>query len=178
MGCLARYERPGRGGWLPDSSKVTIDRHWPEVAVGTERPDPIAPLQRGDVFILDEAGLAPSRDIRRLLVEAQKVGAKVMLVGNAQQLQAIEAGAAFRALVDTHGDVELTDVRRQRTDWQRTASQLFAQQHGPEALALYRENGAVHGAQTTEQAMDALVDTWIDGRSKEGEQLVLAHTKT
>ena len=43
-----------------------------------------------------------------------EVGAKVVLVGDPEQLQAIEAGAAFRALAERHGAAELTEVRRQR----------------------------------------------------------------
>lgn len=35
MGCLARYERPRRGGWLPASLKVTDGRHWPEASAMT-----------------------------------------------------------------------------------------------------------------------------------------------
>ena len=45
-----------------------------------------------------------------------------MLVGDPQQLQPIQAGAAFRAIVEKTGYLELSDVRRQRQEWQRAAS--------------------------------------------------------
>jgi Ti-type conjugative transfer relaxase TraA len=142
------------------------------------RPHPIAPLEQGDVLIVDEAGLIGSRDIRRLLVEADRAQAKVILVGDAQQLQAIEAGAAFRSLADTHGHAELRDVRRQREDWQREASQLFSQRRGAEAVAAYRKAGAVHAAESTQEAKDALIATWMADRDRTGSQLILAHSRT
>ena len=46
------------------------------------------------------------------LREAEKRGAKVVLVGDQQQLQAIEAGAAFRAIHERHGGVEIEVVTR------------------------------------------------------------------
>lgn len=139
------------------------------------RPDPIAKLQKGDVFILDEAGLVGSNDMRRLLVEAEKAEAKVILVGDAQQLQAIEAGAAFRAIAQTHGAAELRDVRRQRTDWQRNASTLLAQGRAAEAMSLYRDAGALRPSDTTEAAMDNLVAAWMAERDQGGSQLILSY---
>ena len=57
-----------------------------------------------------------------VLFYAAEAGAKVVLVGDPQQLQAIEAGAAFRSLYERHGGAEIGAVRRQREDWQRNAS--------------------------------------------------------
>ncbi len=50
-----------------------------------------------------------SRQMERVLSAAQAAGAKVVLVGDPEQLQAIEAGAAFRALAERHGAAEITD---------------------------------------------------------------------
>lgn len=49
-------------------------------------------------------------------------GAKIVLVGDPEQLQPIEAGAAFRAIVDRIGYAELETIYRQREDWMRKAS--------------------------------------------------------
>lgn len=141
------------------------------------RPSPTAPLERGDVFILDEASMVGSEDMRRLMTEADRVGAKVILVGDSQQLEAIDAGAAFRALVDTHGAARLEDVRRQNHEWQRVASKLLAKHETRGALALYRRSGDVHGAEHSEAAMDQLVDAYLEGREQPGSQAILAHYK-
>ena len=60
-------------------------------------------LTSRDVLVIDEAGMIGSRQMDRVLAHAEQAGAKVVLVGDAEQLQAIEAGAAFRALTERHG---------------------------------------------------------------------------
>lgn len=76
-------------------------------------------LSENDVLVIDEAGLTGTRQMDRMLSAARDAGAKVVLVGDPEQLQAIEAGAAFRSLAEAHGAVEITEIRRQHDDWQR-----------------------------------------------------------
>src|SRR5436305_1944245 len=70
-------------------------------------------LGRDDVFVIDEAGMVPSRQLARVLAEVERRAAKIVLVGDAMQLQPIEAGAAFRAVTERVGYVELQGIRRQ-----------------------------------------------------------------
>ncbi|SFQ89117.1 AAA domain-containing protein [Halopseudomonas formosensis] len=79
-------------------------------------------LTSRDVLVIDEAGMVGTRQLERVLSHAAEAGAKVVLVGDPQQLQSIEAGAAFRSIHDRHGGVEIHEVRRQREDWQRDAT--------------------------------------------------------
>ncbi|MGI4807316.1 MAG: Ti-type conjugative transfer relaxase TraA, partial [Janthinobacterium lividum] len=65
-----------------------------EFAWGQERDQ----LTDRDVLVMDEAGMVGSRQMERVLSAARDAGAKVVLIGDPEQLQAIEAGAAFRAL--------------------------------------------------------------------------------
>ncbi len=60
-------------------------------------------LGAGDVLVVDEAGMIGTRQMERVIGEAEKRGAKVVLVGDPEQLQAIEAGAAFRSIAERHG---------------------------------------------------------------------------
>uniref|UniRef100_UPI0013D64420 AAA family ATPase n=2 Tax=Pseudomonadota TaxID=1224 RepID=UPI0013D64420 len=75
-----------------------------------------------DVLVIDEAGMVGTRQLERVLSHAADAGAKVVLVGDPQQLQAIEAGAAFRSIHERHGGAEIGEVRRQRQDWQQDAT--------------------------------------------------------
>src|SRR3546814_12696593 len=63
-------------------------------------------LSENDVLVIDEAGMIGSRQMERVLNEAEKHGAKVVLVGDVEQPQAIQAGAAFRSLTESTGAVE------------------------------------------------------------------------
>ena len=83
-------------------------------------------LTSRDVLVIDEAGMVGTRQLERVLSHAAEAGAKVVLVGDLQQLQAIEAGAAFRSIHERHGGAEIGEVRRQREDWQRDATRDLA----------------------------------------------------
>src|SRR3546814_3481968 len=79
-----------------------------------------------DVLVIDEAGMIGTRQMECVLSHAEQAGAKVVLVGDPEQLQAIEAWAAFRAVTERHGWAEITEIRRQCEDWQRDATKALA----------------------------------------------------
>src|SRR3546814_1755030 len=89
-----------------------------------------------DVLVIDEAGMIGTRQMERVLSAAERAGAKVVLVGDAEQLQAIEAGAAFRSLAERHGAAEISEVRRQHEDWQKGATRALATGRTGEAIQI------------------------------------------
>jgi Ti-type conjugative transfer relaxase TraA len=135
-------------------------------------------LTSRDVLVIDEASMVGTRQLERVLSHAAEAGAKVVLVGDPQQLQAIEAGAAFRSIHERHGGAEIGDVRRQREDWQREATRDLATGKTGVALEAYRSNGFVHEAQTREQARGDLIDHWDRDRqaSPDRTRIILTHT--
>jgi Ti-type conjugative transfer relaxase TraA len=112
------------------------------------------------VIVIDEAGLASSRLMQRTLDYAQRFGAKVVLVGDHEQLQSIGAGAAFRSIVDRTGAETLSEVRRQRVDWQREASVAFGAGRTKEALRAYADQGRILLHDTAEQTVGRLVEDY------------------
>jgi Ti-type conjugative transfer relaxase TraA len=136
-------------------------------------------LSAGEVLVIDEAGMIGSRQMERILAHADQAGAKVVLVGDAEQLQAIEAGAAFRALTQRHGAAEITEIRRQQEDWQRQATRELATGRTANALARYEVAGVVQGHDTREAAREAIVDGWEAVRRAQpgASQVMLAHTR-
>jgi Ti-type conjugative transfer relaxase TraA len=135
-------------------------------------------LDARDVLVIDEAGMIGSRQMERLLSAAQKAEAKVVLVGDPEQLQAIEAGAAFRSIAERHSHVEITQVRRQHEDWQRDATRHLATGRTSEALGAYEARGMIHAAETRNQAREDLVGRWDRERVAEPgkSRIILTHT--
>jgi len=131
-----------------------------------------------DVLVVDEAGMIGSRQMERVLSQARDAGAKVVMVGDPEQLQAIEAGAAFRSVTERHGAAEITEIRRQREDWQRDATRALATGRTGEAIHAYDGKGMVHAADTREQARAELVDGWDRARQAEPgtSRIILTHT--
>ncbi len=136
-------------------------------------------LTSKDVLVVDEAGMIGSRQMERVLSAAQAAGTKVVLVGDPEQLQAIEAGAAFRALAERHGARAITAVRRQREDWQRDATRELATGRTAEALERYGAAGMVQGIGTRAEAKAALVAGWdaVRQQSPTASQVILAYTR-
>jgi len=135
-------------------------------------------LTSRDVLVVDEAGMIGTRQMERVIAEAQKRGTKVVLVGDPEQLQAIEAGAAFRSIAERHGGVEITAIRRQREDWQRDATRQLATGRTGEAVRAYEQAGHVHAAETRDQARADLVDRWDRDRTAApaASRIILTHT--
>lgn len=131
-----------------------------------------------DVLVVDEAGMIGSRQMERVLSAARDAGAKVVLVGDPEQLQAIEAGAAFRSITERHGAAEITEIRRQREDWQRDATRALATGRTGEAVHAYDAHGMVHAADTREAARGELVDGWDRARQAQpgNSRIILTHT--
>lgn len=130
------------------------------------------------ILVIDEAGMIGSRQMERVIAEAEKRGAKVVLIGDPEQLQAIEAGAAFRSVAERHGAIEITDIRRQREDWQRLATRQLATGRTAEALEAYAEAGMVIASETRVEARSALVERWDRERitGPTASRMILTHT--
>ncbi|MGR9174356.1 Ti-type conjugative transfer relaxase TraA [Rhizobium leguminosarum] len=148
-------------------------------------------LERGNVLVIDEAGMVSSQQMARVLDIAEQAEVKVVLVGDAMQLQPIQAGAAFRAITERIGFAELAGVRRQRQPWAREASRLFARGETEKGLDAYAQQGHLIEAGTRAETIDRIVADWSqarkqaiqnsttagnDDRLRGDELLVLAHT--
>ena len=130
------------------------------------------------ILVIDEAGMIGTRQMERVIAEAEKRHAKVVLVGDPEQLQAIEAGAAFRSVAERHGAIEITDIRRQRDDWQRLATRQLATGRTAEALEAYAQAGMVVDSDTRIEARTALIERWDRERiaDRTSSRIILTHT--
>lgn len=137
------------------------------------------PLTPRDILVIDEAGMVGTRQLARMLEKAEAAGAKVVLVGDPEQLQAIEAGAPFRGILAQSGMAELTEVRRQSQDWQRQATRRLATGATAEALEAYHQQGGILQVPTRDSARSALLARWAHDRQAEPSEtrLMLAYTR-
>lgn len=132
-----------------------------------------------DVLVIDEAGMIGSRQLARFVSEAHSAGAKLVMVGDPEQLQAIGAGAPFRAIAERIGFVELTQIRRQQEEWQREASRAFARGGTSEALAAYDSYGMVRFHEGQGEARAAIVRSYLEDAqaNPKGSRVTLAHRR-
>nr|CAD6437709.1 Ti-type conjugative transfer relaxase TraA [Rhizobium sp. Q54] len=129
------------------------------------------------VFVLDEAGMVSSRQMALFVEAVTKAGAKLVLVGDPEQLQPIEAGAAFRAIADRIGYAELETIYRQREQWMRDASLDLARGRVGKAVDAYRANGKVIGWDLKADAVENLIAAWDRDYDPTKTSLMLAHLR-
>lgn len=138
------------------------------------------PVGSGDIVVIDEAGMVGTRQLARVSEQLQMRGCKLVLVGDPDQLQPIQAGTPFKDIVETNGAARLTEIRRQTSDWQREASRDLAKGQTASAIQSYANHGAVHQGHDRDQAIAALVKDYIadwQTRGSNASRLALAHRR-
>lgn len=136
-----------------------------------------ATLNSRSIFILDEAGMVSSRQMVSLIETVVKEGAKLVLVGDPDQLQPIEAGAPFRAIVARIGYSELDTIYRQRQDWMRMASLALARGEVGDAVRAYGAHDRTVSAELKAEAVEALIADWDRDYNPTNTSLILAHLR-
>jgi len=117
-------------------------------------------LDRSTVVVMDEAGMADSDRLSRLVKATTERESKLLLAGDSAQLSAIGAGGLFKEIEGKVPTAELTEVHRARHEWERKAwEQIRNGEPGP-ALAQYQAHDRLHIHDTRAQAAEAMVENW------------------
>lgn len=127
------------------------------------------------VFVMDEAGMVSSRQMESITRTLNEAGARMIVLGDARQLQPIQAGAAFRAFVDVTGYAELDSVVRQHEPWMREAAIAFGSGRAREGVAAYLERDKLDWSESHEDARAALVRAWMPYHQASADVTIMAH---
>ena len=133
---------------------------------------------RGTVVMVDEAAMLDSRVMGELFSEAKRAEAKLILAGDDRQLASIERGGLFAELRQRHGSVAITEVTRQKVDWQRQAARDLAEGRFEDALRAFAREKAITWTAKQDEARTALVAAWRRDTAKQPEKsrFVFAYT--
>ncbi|MBO6727814.1 MAG: Ti-type conjugative transfer relaxase TraA [Rhizobiaceae bacterium] len=127
------------------------------------------------VFVMDEAGMVSSRQMESITRTLNEAGARMIVLGDARQLQPIQAGAAFRAFVDVTGYSELDSVVRQHAPWMREAAIAFGSGRAQEGVAAYLEHDKLVWSEGNEDARAALIADWMPYHQASADVTIMAH---
>ena len=130
----------------------------------------------GTLILVDEAGMAGTLMLDRLVRRAHRAGAVVRLLGDDQQLAAVEAGGVIRHLAAEVGAVRMSQVVR-FTNPDEAAATLQVRDGDPAALDFYLNHQRVTPA-TAETAPDAAYTAWLADVRAGRDALLLASTGT
>ena len=115
-------------------------------------------LRPGDVVLVDEAGMAGTLQLTRLLEHAERTGAAVRLLGDPAQLASVDAGGALRLLEREAGATHLSDLHRFR-DRDEAAATLGLRQGDARALDFYTARDRIRSG-PRDTMLEAAYDAW------------------
>ncbi|MEI7578362.1 MAG: MobF family relaxase [Armatimonadota bacterium] len=150
---------------------TTIAKHLHEIANNRSE------IKADTVLVVDEAGMVATPDLEKLVSFAQRVGAKLVLVGDERQLQPIGPGAPFMELGARFGRAELNDIRRQHDPWARQAVKDMADGNTKEAVNAFASRGLLKISETKYDAMTELIKSWRQADLPLKESLIIASTR-
>ena len=151
------------------------------ITTGRAVPDWAARIGPDTLVVIDEAGMAGTRDLAAAIDHMTARGASVRLVGDNQQLAAIGAGGLLRDLERTHGAATLHTVRRftlpdGRPNHVEAAASLALRDGDPTALAYYTDHGRIHVGDATTAGQQAY-QAWAADRAAGLDSVLLAPTR-
>jgi len=131
-------------------------------------------LSNKDVLVMDEAGMTDTRIMGRVTDAVRRAGAKLVLVGDVAQLQAVGAGGTFGKVSAEIGSAEILEVRRQKVEWQKQAANDFRAGRAGDALAAYKAHESLHIHKTTKDAQARMVERWRSLDASVSEKMMIA----
>ena len=141
----------GKGADVLAREAGCLTMTWAKLLADAGRADLLPPA--GTTVILDEAGMATTDDIDRLVRLATRHRWRLACVGDPDQLPAVGRGGMFAYWCDTLPSHRLEAVRRFKAPWEAQAS-LGLRTGDPRALEVYaahRRLHATHPALVAEQ---------------------------
>ena len=121
-------------------------------------------LDRNTVLLIDECGQVGSKTMNELLAAVAQTGAKLILVGDREQLQPITAGPALKILSSVVPPTRVDTIVRQREQWARDAAQAFAKGNAAAGLKAYEERGLLTGCPGAEATIRSAVDRYMEAQ--------------
>lgn len=141
--------------------------------------DPYSPLVlsivKGSLLVIDEAGMADTLTLDRVIDFATTHGASVRLVGDDQQLAAIGAGGVLRDVATAHGAVRLDQIVR-FTSPAESAASLALRDGDRGALGFYVDHNRIHAGDSA-TSVDNVFSAWQHEQAAGRDCLMLAQTR-
>lgn len=136
-------------GWLAQRDRLADGRRVKDAFM----------LRPGDVVVVDEAGMAGTKNLARVVAEAEAAGALIRLIGDPTQLGSVESGGALRLVARDVGAVELEELHRFKTEGEAEATLVLRDGDPVHAWQWHLDHGRVVGGERTEM-LDAVFSAW------------------
>ncbi|MGF6275857.1 nucleoside-triphosphatase THEP1 [Massilia sp. UYP11] len=131
-------------------------------------------ITKDTVIVIDEAGMMDLEPMHDLVMHANKVGARLVLSGEVQQLQNVGLGSVLRTLSDEFGFTPVTEINRQSDSWQREMVNDFASGRSAKAVRSLYDHGRVIITKTEDERIAAAVQAYMTATHMEEKTVKVA----
>lgn len=160
-------------GWLAERERLAdAAPHSKRRARGPDAQERYE-LRPGDVVIVDEAGMAGSQNLARVVEQAEAAGALVRLIGDPYQLGSIECGGLLRQIQRDIGAVELEELHRFADPSEAAATLALRDGDPADAWRWYTEHKRMVGG-SREEMLNAVFAAWQADTEAGMETLMMA----
>jgi conjugative relaxase-like TrwC/TraI family protein len=182
--CVEVWRREGREVYGASFQKITATRLGEAIGDGISCDTVHSTLYRldngfltlspGSVVVLDESAMLGTTHLARLVRHVERAQGRIVLVGDAKQLQPLTQGGAHKYLASVLGEKRLENVKRQDEVWAREAVRDMERGEVEAAMKAYVERGRVHVTETRDEAIGRLIGQWKkDGGIENPERVYL-----
>lgn len=133
-------------------------------------------ILRGSVIVVDEAGRLGTKELCRLLRWADRVRAKVVLVGDAHE-RPFAAGGLFKALAERLGQAVLSPARIEQEAWIAECIRSLSEGAGREMVRELERRQRLHVSQNRRDATATLIAQWSCSERPFAERMIVSTSK-
>lgn len=119
-------------------------------------------IDSNSILIIDEASMVDLAEMHYFVSIVQKVGAKLILIGDRNQFSAIRLKGAYEQIAKYFKPVTLSEVKRQIVEQHREASAYIANNNLKGALNIYHSNHNIVFANDKLASMQKLSQDYIN----------------
>jgi hypothetical protein len=149
---------------LTDAAAREMDRARDRVLAAFRRPYPSFNV------VLESRCQSGSRSMNELLSASARAKAKVVLVGDSQQLQPISASPSLKILMSVIEPNRIDKIIRQREQWARDAAPSFAEGDAAAGLASYADRGLLQSCAGAKVIVTRAVDQYLAAKRSAPQQ--------
>lgn len=141
-----------------DIDATAIDRLLAQIKSGQQI------LDRHTVLLIDECGQIGGKTMSEISAAVAKARAKLILVGDREQLQPISASPALKILSTVVEPTRVDKIVRQREKWAQDAARAFAKGKAAEGLMAYAERDLLTGCTGAQATIRTAVDHYFEAK--------------
>lgn len=135
-----------------------------------------SPSEKPQLWVVDETGMMSARQAHQLMRKAQAEHAKVIMVGDRQQLSSIEAGKPFAVLQNKGMETARMDqIMRQRNEQLKLAVEKIVRHNGKGAI--HDLSDSIHQIENRDERLKLVANKYLETpRNERSNTLVITET--